>query len=69
MIVMDKNYEYFMQADLGKHVGEWVIIAKERIVASGSGKEMKQALSKVKKEYPEETPFIAKVPQKIIQIV
>jgi hypothetical protein len=66
---MDGNYEYFMRTDLGKYVGEWVIIAKEKIVANGSSKEMKEALDRIRKEYPGETPFIAKVPQNAIQIV
>jgi hypothetical protein len=55
------NYEYFMSKDLHRYTGDWVIIAKKKMVAHGPRARMKAMLQQAKKDYPKESLFIAKV--------
>ena len=60
---MNMNYEYFMSRNLHKYSGDWVIIAREKVVAHGPRARMKAMLQRATKDYPKESLFIAKVPQ------
>jgi len=66
---MNMNYEYFMNRDLHKYSGDWVIIAREKVVAHGPKARMKTMLQRARKDYPKESLFIAKVPQMAAQIL
>ena len=66
---MNMNYEYFMTSNLHRYAGDWVIIAKEKVVAHGPSARMKAMLQQAKKDYPKESLFIAKVQQTAVQIL
>ena len=66
---MESDYEYYLEADLDKYRGKWVIIVDRRVVASGTKEEMKTLLKEVMRKYPRSTPLIAKIPENVAQIV
>ncbi len=33
--IQEANYEFFMEADVSRYIGEWVAVCEERIVAHG----------------------------------
>jgi len=55
------NYEFYMKADLHEHLGEWVAIVDEKIVAHG--KSVKQVYAEAKKHFPDKIPFLACAPK------
>lgn len=57
---MDKNYEWFIKADLSSYEGLYVAIAQEKVVANGEdpGKVYEQA----KKQFPKEEVVLWRVP-------
>ncbi|MDO8538564.1 MAG: DUF5678 domain-containing protein [archaeon] len=55
-----KTYDFYANADLSAYAGEWVIIRNNKVILHG--KNAKEILSEFRKNYPTETPFIAKVP-------
>ena len=58
---MNRNYEFYMKADLGEYTGKWVAIVDNKIVSTGkNAKEVyEEAVKKTKKK-----PLITKVPDK-----
>ncbi len=56
------NYDFFIKTDTSKYKGEWIAIARNRVVAHGEDAEKvyKKALKKVKKV----EISLAKVPEK-----
>ena len=58
---MNPNYEWYLNANLEKFAGNWVVIAHQKVV--DSGRNVKEMFAKVKEEYPDETPIVAKVPK------
>lgn len=66
---MNVDYEYFMSRNLARYSGDWVIIVKARVVAHGPRRKIKQMVRRAKKDYPDESLFIARVPQKTEQIL
>ncbi|MBR9690712.1 succinyl-CoA synthetase subunit alpha [Candidatus Woesearchaeota archaeon] len=63
MISGHKNYEWFIKKDMSTYSGKWVIIINEKIISSGNNIEM--MIKEVKKKYPNKTPFITKVRDKL----
>ncbi|HLD15022.1 MAG TPA: DUF5678 domain-containing protein [Candidatus Nanoarchaeia archaeon] len=59
---MDKNYDYFMKTNVDKYIGEWIVVAKEKIVSHG--KDINKVLEEAKRKYPTETPLLIRVPDK-----
>ncbi len=59
---MNKNYKYFMKADIDKYVGEWIVICNSRIVSHG--KNIKKVFKETKEKCPSERPFLARIPDK-----
>ena len=55
------NYEYFLKSDLSAHIGDWLAIVDEKIVASGSS--AKEVYLKAKSLYPDKIPFLTCVPK------
>ncbi len=53
------NYESFISMDLSNFTGEWVAIAKNKVIAHGLS--FKEVYKKAKDLNPEERPFIAKI--------
>jgi hypothetical protein len=66
---MNMNYEYFMGRNLGRYSGEWIIIIKQKVVAHGSSKKIKEMMQRARGQYPGESIFIAKVPEDTVQIL
>ena len=59
---MEKNYQYFMKANVDSYIGQWVAVCKERIVAHGTS--AKKVFEEAKEKCTKEIPFITKVPDK-----
>lgn len=64
---MRQEYDYFMRTNLKKHIGSWIAIIDDEIVASG--KDVKEIYAKVKREYPEKRPLLTRVPNKETMIL
>ena len=60
------NYEFFLKTDLSGHVGEWVAIVDQKVVASG--KSVKAVYEKARKLHPGKTPFLSCVPEDVAMI-
>ena len=56
---MDKNFEWFIRADLSPYEGKYVAIAHERVVASGDDPGTIYEAAKV--QYPEDEILLWKV--------
>jgi len=63
---MDGDYEWYLDADLDEYVGKWVVILNKKVVASGT--DIKGVLEDAKRKYPNKTPFLAKVPERILRV-
>ncbi len=66
---MNANYEYFMNGSFEECIGDWVVIVNEKVVAHGPREKIKDMLHKARKTHPKEPLFIAKVPEKVEQIL
>ena len=44
--VQESNYQYFMQVDVSKYIGEWIAIYDNKVIASG--KDLKEVAKKAK---------------------
>lgn len=56
---VDKNTEWFVQADLSPYEGEYVAIARQQVVAHG--KEPGQVYEEAEKRFPDEKVILWKV--------
>jgi hypothetical protein len=56
------NYQFFLRADLGKYIGQWVAICNQRIVSHG--KDAKAVFEDAKKRCPQQRPLLTRVPDK-----
>lgn len=63
---MDGDYEWYLNADLEEYVGKWVVIVNKKVVASGV--DIKGMLKDVEKKHPNERPFLARVPERILRV-
>ena len=57
---MTKNFDVYLKLNKKDLQNKYVIIVKGKIVAKGE--DIESMLDKVKRKYPKETPFVAKVP-------
>ena len=60
--MITQNYNFFMETDLSKYIGEWIAICNGKIVAEG--KDIKDVYKEAKKKCPNKRPLITKVPEK-----
>ncbi len=58
--VKDKNYEFYINADLSEYAGKWIAIVDGKVVASGDRADV--VYDEAKKKYPEKEVMLAKVP-------
>lgn len=65
--VVNKEYDFFMQSNLTKHIGNWIAIVDDQIVASG--KDVKGIYAEAKKKYPLKRPLLTRVPNKETMIL
>jgi len=64
---MSKDFDVYFKLDKKGLENKYVIIVKGKIVAKG--KDIESMLNKVKRKYPKETPFVAKVPDERMLIL
>lgn len=57
---MDRNYAFFLKADLGAYVDQWVAIVDGRVVAHG--KNAKKVFDEAQSSFPGKPPLLARVP-------
>jgi len=58
---MGKNFDAYMTLDKTGLEGKYVIIVNGKVVAKGEN--IEKMLDRVRREYPNERPFVAKVPE------
>ena len=56
----DKNYEFYINADLSEYAGKWIAIVDGKVVASGDRAD--EVYNEAKKMYPGKRIAIDKVP-------
>ena len=59
---LEHNYQYFMEADVGQYVDEWIVIVNGAIVFHTP--DLAAALSLIKEKYANQKPLLYKVPGK-----
>lgn len=57
---MSKNFEAYLRLDKTDLQNKYAVIVNEKVVAKGEN--IEEILKMVKREYPDEIPFAAKVP-------
>jgi len=60
--MMNKNYQFFMQTNVDKFIGQWIAICNQKIISNG--KNIKKVFEEAKEKYPKEKPLIVRVPDK-----
>ena len=58
--IKDKNYEFYINADLSEYAGKWIAIVDGKVVASGDRADV--VYNEAKKKYPNKVIAIDKVP-------
>ena len=58
--IKDKNYEFYINADLSEYAGKWIAIVDGKVVASGDRAD--EVYDEAKREYPDKEVMLAKVP-------
>lgn len=61
------NYRWLQNADLTKYSGQWVIVAREMVVAHGHN--LEELYSIVDRDYPGEERLTINVPEKGVYIL
>jgi hypothetical protein len=56
------DYAFYIKADLGAYIGQWVAVCNQKIVSHG--KDVKKVLAEAKTACPGKKPLIARVPDK-----
>ncbi len=64
---MTKNFEAYLELDKTGLENKYVIIVNGEIVAKGE--DIENMLDRVRKKYPKEIPFVAKVPDERLLIL
>jgi len=64
---MTKDFEAYLRLDKTGLENEYVIIVNGKVVAKGEN--IENMLKKVKRQYPQEIPFVAKVPDERMLIL
>ncbi len=59
---MDKNYNFFMKADVSMYVGEWIAVCNQKIVSHG--KDVKRVFREAKEKCPRQRPLLTRIPNK-----
>ena len=66
---MKSEYEYVMSIgdELGQHLGEWIAVIGEEIVAHSEN--FKEVYETTKSKYPNKEPFIMKIPRETVMLL
>jgi len=57
------DYQWFMKNDFSSYANKWIVIINKKVVASG--KDINKIMAKVSRSYPNKTPFVTKVRNKL----
>ena len=58
--ILNKNYDFFLETNLDKYKGEWVILCENEIVSHGNN--LKKIVEEAKKKCANKKFLITKVP-------
>ncbi len=64
---MSKNFNVYLELDKTGLENKYIVIVDGKVVAEG--KDIENMLDKVRQEYPNEIPFVAKVPEERMLIL
>ncbi|MCL0063782.1 DUF5678 domain-containing protein [Dehalococcoidia bacterium] len=64
---MSKNFDAYLGLDKTGLENKYVVIVNGTVVAKGEN--IEELLDRVRREYPQETPFVAKVPDERMLIL
>ena len=65
---MTKAYKKFLKLDETKfNAGEYIIMIEDKVVKHG--KKLKKLMKEVRQKYPNQRPFIAKIPSEGVMIL
>lgn len=64
---MGKNFDAYVELDKTGLENKYVVIVNGEVVAKGEN--IEEMLDKVRKEYPQQRPFVAKVPEEKMLIL
>ena len=67
MAKVDKNYEFYINADLSEYAGKWIAIVDGKVVASGDRAD--EVYKEAKRKFPDKIIAIDKVPTDDILIL
>lgn len=60
MKAVSKDFQWYVDADLNRYRGEYVVILDEQVVYHGP--DLAQLLKEFRKTYPHKVPKVAKIP-------
>lgn len=58
--IQEKNYQFFMEADISNYIGEWIAILEDKIIAHG--KNLREVTEKAQKVSKGRKFLLARVP-------
>jgi hypothetical protein len=58
--IQESNYQYFLKANIGKYIGQWIAICEDKIISNG--KDLKEVVAKAKAASRGKKFLLAKVP-------
>ncbi len=64
---MTRNFEVYLELDKTGLENKYVVIVNGKVVAKGE--DIEKMLESVRQEYPDEIPFVAKVPEERMLIL
>jgi hypothetical protein len=65
---MSKSYQAYLKLDDSQYeAGEYLVMIDEEVVRHG--RNLKQMVEEVEQEYPDQIPFIAKVPHEGVMVL
>ena len=65
--IKDKNYEFYINADLSEYAGKWIAIVDGKVVEWGDRAD--KVYNEAKRKYPNKTIAIDKVPENNLMIL
>ncbi|OGC01796.1 hypothetical protein A2V82_09605 [candidate division KSB1 bacterium RBG_16_48_16] len=64
---MSKNFDTFLKLEKKALENKYVVLVNGKVVAKGL--DIEKMLVKVRKKYPEEIPFVAKIPDERMMVL
>ncbi|MCK4353501.1 hypothetical protein KAW65_08865 [candidate division WOR-3 bacterium] len=64
---MSKNFEVFLKLNKKGLQNKYIVMVNEKIVEKGE--DIERMLERVRKKYPKEVPFVAKIPDERMMVL